>query len=42
MLDGDPFLYFSDLLVLLVILLPAHFLVPWHWMRQLLLGLAGA
>ena len=42
MLDGDPFLYFSDLLVLLVGVLPAYFLLPWAWARQLLLGVTGA
>ena len=42
MLDGDPFLYFSDLLVLLVVLVPLYFLTPWAPVRQLLLGLSGA
>ena len=42
MLDGDPFTYFSDLLVLFVVVLPAYFLTPWSWLRQLLLGLSGA
>ena len=42
MLDGDPFTYFSDLLVLFVVVLPAYFLTPWSWLRQLLLGLTGA
>ena len=42
MLDGDPFLYFSDLLVLMVIVVPLYFLSPWVWVRQLLLGLTGA
>ena len=42
MLDGDPFLYFSDLLVLFVVVLPVYFLTPWTWLRQLLLGLTGA
>lgn len=42
MLDGDPFLYFSDLLVLLVVVLPAYFLTPWPWLRQLLLAVTGA
>ena len=42
MLDGDPFLYFSDLLVLMVVVVPAYFLLPWMWARQLLLGLTGA
>lgn len=42
MLDGDPFLYFSDLLVLLVVVLPVYFLTPWLWLRQLLLAVSGA
>jgi D-alanyl-lipoteichoic acid acyltransferase DltB (MBOAT superfamily) len=42
MLDGDPFLYFSDLLVLMVVVVPLYFLTPWVWLRQLLLGLTGA
>ena len=42
MLDGDPFLYFSDLLVLMVVVAPTYFLLPWMWARQLLLGLTGA
>lgn len=42
MLDGDPFLYFSDLLVLLVGVLPAFYLLPWSRARQFLLGLTGA
>ena len=31
MLDGDPFRYFADLLVLMVIAVPAFFLAPWAW-----------
>ncbi|MFC7594734.1 MBOAT family O-acyltransferase [Terrabacter sp. GCM10028922] len=42
MLDGDPFLYFSDLLVLTVVLVPLYFLAPWAPARLLLLGLSGA
>jgi D-alanyl-lipoteichoic acid acyltransferase DltB (MBOAT superfamily) len=42
MLDGDPFLYFSGLLVLLVVVVPLYFLTPWPAGRQLLLGLSGA
>lgn len=42
MLDGDPFLYFSDLLALLVVVLPAYFLLPWARGRQALLALTGA
>jgi len=42
MLDGDPFAYFSDLLVLMVVAVPLYFLLPWAWARRLLLGLAGA
>ncbi len=42
MLDGDPLVYFSDLLVLLLVVLPVYFLTPWSWLRQLLLGLTGA
>src|ERR1700709_1708502 len=42
MLDGDPFLYFSDLLVLFIVVLPVYFLTPWSWLRQLLLGVTGA
>ena len=42
MLDGDPFRYFSDLLVLMVVVVPAYFLIPWTWARRLLLGLTGA
>ncbi len=42
MLDGDPFLYFSDLLVLMVVVVPLYFMTPWAPARQLLLGLAGA
>lgn len=42
MLDGDPFLYFSDLLVLMVLVVPVYFALPWVWARQLLLGLTGA
>ena len=42
MLDGDPFLYFSDLLVLMVLVVPLYFVLPWMAARQLLLGLTGA
>ena len=42
MLDGDPFLYFSDLLVLMVVAVPVYFLTPWRPARELLLGLVGA
>jgi alginate O-acetyltransferase complex protein AlgI len=42
MLDGDPFSYFSDLLVLFVVVLPLYYLIPRSWIRQLLLGLTGA
>ncbi len=42
MLDGDPFRYFSDLLVLMVLVVPLFFLLPWMWARQLLLGLTGS
>jgi alginate O-acetyltransferase complex protein AlgI len=42
MLDGDPFLYFSDLLALMVLVVPVYFLLPWVWVRQALLGLTGA
>jgi alginate O-acetyltransferase complex protein AlgI len=42
MLDGDPFRYFADLLVLLVVAVPAFFLAPFTWLRQLILGLTGA
>jgi alginate O-acetyltransferase complex protein AlgI len=41
MLDGDPFLYFSDLLVLMVVVVPVYFVLPWAAARQLLLGLTG-
>lgn len=41
MLDGDPFLYFSDLLVLLVLVVPLFYVLPWARARQLLLGLTG-
>lgn len=41
MLDSDPFVYFSDLLVLMVAVVPLYFLAPWAWFRQLLLGLTG-
>lgn len=41
MLDSDPFLYFSDLLVLMVLVVPVYFLSPWTWLRQLVLGLTG-
>jgi alginate O-acetyltransferase complex protein AlgI len=41
MLDGDPFLYFSDLLVLMVVVVPLYFVLPWAAARQLLLGLTG-
>jgi alginate O-acetyltransferase complex protein AlgI len=41
MLDGDPFLYFSDLLVLMLVVVPVYFLLPWVWVRQVLLGLTG-
>jgi alginate O-acetyltransferase complex protein AlgI len=42
MLDGDPFVYFSDLLVLLVLVVPVYYVTPWAPARQLLLGLTGA
>lgn len=42
MLDSDPFLFFSDLMVLMVIVVPAYFLTPWVWGRQLILALTGA
>jgi alginate O-acetyltransferase complex protein AlgI len=42
MLDGDPFVYFSDLLVLMVLVVPLYHLTPWAPARQLLLGLTGA
>ena len=42
MLDGDPFSYFSDLLALMVLVVPLFFLLPWMWARQLLLGLTGS
>jgi alginate O-acetyltransferase complex protein AlgI len=42
MLDGDPFLYFSDLLVLMVLVVPVYFVLPWPWVRQVLLGLTGS
>lgn len=42
MLDGDPFLYFSSLFVLMLVVVPVYFLQPWVWLRQLLLGLTGA
>ncbi|RNL63248.1 hypothetical protein EFK50_16280 [Nocardioides marmoriginsengisoli] len=41
MLDSDPFLYFSDLLVLMVVVVPLYYVAPWAWFRQLLLGLTG-
>jgi alginate O-acetyltransferase complex protein AlgI len=41
MLDSDPFVYFSDLLVLMVVVVPLYHLAPWAWFRQLLLGLTG-
>ncbi|MGN6611782.1 MAG: MBOAT family O-acyltransferase [Angustibacter sp.] len=41
MLDGDPFTYFSDLLVLLVLVTPLYYLMPWARGRQLLLALTG-
>lgn len=41
MLDGDPFRYFSDLLVLMAFVVPIFFLTPWVWLRQILLGLTG-
>jgi alginate O-acetyltransferase complex protein AlgI len=42
MLDGDPFHYFSDLLVLMVVVVPVYFLLPWAPARQLVLCLTGA
>jgi alginate O-acetyltransferase complex protein AlgI len=42
MLDGDPFVYFSDLLVLMVFVVPLYFVTPWLAARQLLLGVTGA
>src|SRR3954453_14563611 len=42
MLDGDPFAYFSDLLVLMVLVVPLFYVTPWATARQLLLGLTGA
>src|SRR5205085_1771639 len=42
MLDGDPFVYFSDLLALLVVVLPASYLLPWVRARQGLLAGTGA
>lgn len=42
MLDSDPFQYFSDLLVLMLVVVPLYFLSPWVRVRQLLLGLTGA
>ena len=41
MLDADPFLFFSDLLAALVVVVPVYFAVPWVALRQLLLGLLG-
>ncbi len=42
MLDSDPFRYFSDLLVLLLVVVPVYYALPWLRARQLLLGLTGA
>ncbi|WP_067440416.1 MBOAT family O-acyltransferase [Nocardioides jensenii] len=42
MLDTDPFVYFSDLLVLMAVVVPIYYLVPWAWARQLVLGLTGS
>lgn len=42
MLDGDPFSFFSSLLTLMVVVLPAYFLTPWAWLRQILLAVTGA
>ena len=42
MLDSDPFRYFSDLLVLMAVVVPLYHLLPWPRARQLLLGLTGA
>ena len=42
MLDGNPFVYFSDLLALLVVVLPAYYLLPWPKARQGLLAITGA
>jgi D-alanyl-lipoteichoic acid acyltransferase DltB (MBOAT superfamily) len=41
MLDSDPFRYFSDLLVLMAVVVPLYHLMPWARARQLLLALTG-
>lgn len=42
MLDVDPFVYFSDLLALALVVLPAYYLLPWARARQALLAITGA
>lgn len=41
MLDSDPFRYFSDLLVLMAVVVPLYHLMPWARARQALLALTG-
>lgn len=41
MLDADPFLYFSNLLTALLVVVPIYFALPWVRARQLLLGALG-
>lgn len=41
MLDSDPFRYFSDLLVVMAVVVPLYHLMPWARARQALLALTG-